>query len=402
MQKKQLFLWSLYDFANSIVFINFLLYFSQWLVIDGGLADIWYNVIFAVTTLILLFSAPVLAAFTDKRGKRKFFLNIATVGTFVGYGTAASLAYFGTSYIVPATIFFLIGQYFYQLAFVFYHPMIESIAEPDHRARASGIGQFANSLGQVSGVLIALPFVGSRVASPLVSVILFFILALPMLIFFKDNKAQKNEINIAESKEDVKNFWSKTRSFFGLSVCAPIIVSFFFFNDALVTLTNNYSIYLERVFGISDMVKSMLLLSILIMSALGGLLSGYIGDKFGNLKTLKIILIGWIITLPIVALAPNFAVLMCITVMMGLLLGSVMTVTRAYLSNTLKSEEIGYGFSFYTLAERFATMFGPLTWGGIILFLGTEALSYRIAVGAMTIFIVVGFVILIKWRKRSL
>ena len=29
MNKKKLFLWALYDFANSIIFVNFLFYFSQ-------------------------------------------------------------------------------------------------------------------------------------------------------------------------------------------------------------------------------------------------------------------------------------------------------------------------------------------------------------------------------------
>ena len=34
MNKKNIFLWTLYDFANSIVMIVFFLYFSQWLVIE--------------------------------------------------------------------------------------------------------------------------------------------------------------------------------------------------------------------------------------------------------------------------------------------------------------------------------------------------------------------------------
>src|SRR3989344_9639807 len=92
MNKKKLFLWSLYDFANSIVFINFLLYFAQWIVVDGGLSDFWYNAIFAIATVLLLLSAPILAAYTDKHGGRKFFLNISTVGTFISYGLAALLA----------------------------------------------------------------------------------------------------------------------------------------------------------------------------------------------------------------------------------------------------------------------------------------------------------------------
>ena len=44
--KKNVFLWALYDFANSLVSIVFFLYFAQWLVIDQGVADIWFNLTF--------------------------------------------------------------------------------------------------------------------------------------------------------------------------------------------------------------------------------------------------------------------------------------------------------------------------------------------------------------------
>src|SRR3989344_104299 len=105
MNKKQLFLWSLYDFANSIVYINFILYFAQWIVIDAGLSDFWYNAIFAITTVVLLFSAPVLAARTDLRGGRKRWLNISTVATFLAYGLSAVLAGMNGHVLLVAFLF---------------------------------------------------------------------------------------------------------------------------------------------------------------------------------------------------------------------------------------------------------------------------------------------------------
>src|SRR3989339_1747868 len=145
MNKKNLFYWSLYDFANSFVFINFLLYFSQWLVIDGGLSDFWYNAIFAISSVILLFSGPTLASFTDKFGGRKHFLKFSTFGTILGYGFATLLAYLNQPMIFIA-ICFLIGQYFYQLSFIFHNPMIEDVADINHRARASGIFPISKKL----------------------------------------------------------------------------------------------------------------------------------------------------------------------------------------------------------------------------------------------------------------
>ena len=398
MNKKQLFLWSLYDFANSIVYINFLLYFTQWLVIDGGLSDFWYNAIFAITTIILILTGPSLAALTDKHGGRKYFLNISTIGTFISYGLAAILATHGSSNIFGVSILFLIGQYFYQLSFVFYNPMLEDIADLEHRGRASGIGLFANELGQVLGLVMTLPLAASRTAPLLPAVGVFFILALPMMIYFKESKI-KERVNFSKIKEETKIFTKKFFAFFALSAATPMLVAFFFFNDALVTLSNNYPIYMERVFAVPDNTKSLLLMLILGMAAIGAIIGGKMGDKFGNLKVLKFILFCWIIAIPITAIAPNLFTLSIITGIIGLLLGSVETVSRAYLSSILTKENMGYGFSFYTLTERVATFVGPLTWGGIILYLGTASLAYRIAAGAMTIFVIIGLIVLYKFKR---
>lgn len=184
-----------------------------------------------------------------------------------------------------------------------------------------------------------------------------------------------------------------------LSLATPMLLAFFFLSDAVITASNNYSIYMERVFSVPDKTKSILLMAILIMSALGGIVAGWIGDRIGVLKTFKIILVGWIIALPAVALAPNFTVFIITTVLVGVLIGSMWATSRAYLSTLLSSEEMGYGFSFYTLSERFSTFLGPLAWGGVIWFFGTEPFSYKIAMITMTIFVIIAFIILHFWKR---
>ncbi len=398
MNKKQLFFWSLYDFANSIVYINFILYFAVWIVVDGGLSDFWYNAIFAITTIILLFTAPILATRTDLRGGRKYWLNIATIGTFLSYGLVAILAKMESNILLIA-LFFLIGQYFYQLSFVFYNPMLDDITDETNKSRVSGIGNFLSSLGFVVGILITLPFAGSRITPLLISVPVFFILALPMMIFFKESKKYVEQIRSSLIQNEIRTSIKKMIIFFTASAATPMLIAFFFFNDALLTVSNNYSIYLERVFQTPDNAKSILLLVILIMSAIGSIIAGWLGDKIGALKTLKFILLGWIVALPLLALAPNFLTVSILTPLIGLLVGSVWTVTRAYLTLVLPKKDMGYGFSFYTIAERFATLVGPLTWGGIIWAMDTRIIAYRVAVGAMTIFVIIGLIILNNWKR---
>ncbi len=398
MNKRNLFYWSLYDFANSFVFINFLLYFSQWLVIDGGLSDFWYNAIFTISSIILLLSAPTLASFTDKHGGRKYFLGFATLGTFLGYGLATLFAYMDQSIFLIAFCF-LVGQYFYQLSFSFYNPLIEDIADTSHRARASGIGQFANSLGQIMGLIMAIPFSQTRLQPLFPSIVVFLVLSLPMILYFKEQKIKETILTLKEFKSNTKEFFSKFILFFSVSIATPMLVAFFFFNDALLTLSNNYSIYLERVFGTPDTTKNILLMIVLLMSAIGGLAFGKIADSIGTLKALKYILISWIILLPILGLVTSFVPLVVCSALLGFFMGGIWTTTRAYLSQILKKEELGYGFSFYSIFERFATFLGPLSWGGIIAIFGIGPQSYRIAIISLTIYIVIGLLVISYWKK---
>jgi UMF1 family MFS transporter len=221
-----------------------------------------------------------------------------------------------------------------------------------------------------------------------------------MMIFYKEDRGRDRNMKISTALTDANILRKKLIPFFALSAAAPLLFAFFFYNDALVTVTNNYSIYMERVFGIPDSTKSFLLLAIVLMNGIGAILSGWIGDKIGSLRTLTLILAGWTVALPIIAYTDSLKVFTVMTICIGLLIGGMWATSRAYVSTLLATEEMGYGFSFYTLLERFASFIGPLTWGGIIALLGTKSSSYRIAMATMTVFVLVGLLIILFWRRE--
>ncbi len=159
---------------------------------------------------------------------------------------------------------------------------------------------------------------------------------------------------------------------------------------------------MQKVFSIPDSQKSLILMIIVVMNGFGALLSGWIGDKIGIYKTLKLVLLFWIIALPIIAITSNLSIFIALTAVLGLLIGAMWAVSRAYMSLLLTNEDMGYGFSFYTILERFSTLVGPLTWGGVMIsILGTESTSYRIAMGTMTVFILIGLAILTLWKRKT-
>ncbi len=399
MNKKNVFLWTLYDFANSIVTIVFFLYFSQWLVIDKGVSDFWYNMIFSIGSVLLLLTAPIVGSMADKTGRQQKYFNTITIFTLVCFLSATLVALFFSQKVFLAALFFILATYFYQFSFVFYNAFLHHIAPPEKWGRISGIGQAGNWLGQIAGLLITLPLASGaiyligevgRAQTFLPAVVLFFVLALPMLLFFKlpKQEAASSKVNILG---EYKSQWDQFKELIKEPNMKLFLIAYFFFNDAIITASNNFPIFLQNVFSVPDNTKSMILVGILVTSVVGALCSGWVADKIGLKKTLTVVIGSWVILFPVLGMVQNFSLFVACTILMGFLFGSIWAVTRAAMTALTPVHKLNYGFSFYTLAERVSTFLGPLTWGlitSLLIHLGPT--RYRIAAISMAIFVAIG------------
>lgn len=407
MNKKNIFLWTLYDFANSIAVIVFFLYFSQWLVIDNHVADIWFNLIFVGSTILLVLTSPIWGSISDQVGVKMPYLRNMTLMMFLGLLSASVLATFtqvNSMIVLLAALSFMLANYFYQFSFTFYNAFLNDIAPERLRGFISGLGQSANWSGQIIGLVITLPLatgviylVGNsgRAQTFLPAILIFILLALPMLLFFREAKTPK-KVNLdlaSEYRKAVRSF----KELIKVPGMGRFLLGYFLFNDALLTVTNNFPIYLQQVFGVSDKTKSFLLMGILLTSAIGALVSGWISDKIGLKRSLLIILIGWVVIFPLTAILTNFLYFTIMLTIVGFLFGSTWTVTRAVMSYLAPPEKLTHAFSYYTMAERFSTFAGPVSWGLItLLLLNTGSLRYRVALAAMALFVLLGLIIVSK------
>ncbi len=401
MNKTKIFVWALYDFANSIVMIAFFLYFSQWLVIDRGISDFWFNITLTISSLLYLLTGPVLGSIADKTKNKVIGIRLATIATAIFFMITGIIAVFYPEQVILAVIAFILAMAGYQLSFVYYSPFLKDIATPDKYGVVSGWGIFGNYLGQISAVLIALPFATGaitifgepgRAQAFIPATIIFFLLALPLLITFKkDPTAEPVKIKVTE---EYGNVWWSFKNLLKTPHLGRFLIAYFFFNDAVITASNNFPIYMERVFGVDDTMKSVLLIGIMLTSAIGSPLSGWIADKIGFKKTLVGILLGWIALFPLLAVANNITVLLIITTFMGLWFGSAWTVTRAMFVKYAPAQSVSQSFTYFGMMERFATFIGPVSWGLIVAY-GPQAhsLNYRGAAVAMAVFVLIGLLI---------
>lgn len=404
MSKKSLFLWSLYDFSNSIVLMGFLFYFSQWLVIDQGKPAWWYNAALVISSALFILTAPIISRKIDATNIKIKGLRIWTAVTFLGYLATALTATLTSDTEILATVFYTLATYGYLVCFLYFTPMLNDLSDKNDRSWKSGIGQGANSIGQVAGVLVTLPFVNGltlfgdpgRAQALFPATIIFGLLALPMLIFYREKMSANIPLNVSGTQNNIVSMFKKV---FSNKALALFLLAYFLFSDSMLTFANNFPLYLETVHHASDIIKSLLTASILILAAVGAIIFGKIADKKGNLKTLKIILIIWCLIFLAMALITSFKILIPVFLFAGILFGPVWGVSRALVGELAPPDLVASSYSYYVVAERFATFVGPAVWSIALITVGEGVRGYQAGLLSLMVLVIVSLFVLNRINK---
>ncbi len=134
------------------------------------------------------------------------------------------------------------------------------------------------------------------------------------------------------------------------------------------------------------------MVGIVISGAVGALLAGWLATRIDKKELLSGYLLAWIVLLPLTAFQHNLTAFSLCMLVVGLLLGGTSAVARTVLISLVPQREITHAFSYYAISERLATFLGPLVWGLITYNLVDQgALRYRVALGAMAVFVIVGY-----------
>lgn len=413
---KGVFFWLLYDFSNSFLSAALEgLYFSQWVIIDNKYPDIWYGGTFAAATFLLLITAPFLGSWADSYGKKMPFLKISTI-TIIFFGIILGIisnSFLPTvSKVILALVAFFFIQYFYQASLIFYNPLLNQLSSLKTRGVVSGIGQLANNLGFVvaTGIFLLLMksnFVlfgqAGRNQIFLPATILFGFLALPMLIKFKEKSIKSNITSVSfravfsQAVQGIRQLFSKQKNV-GLFLIAFMLIS-----DAILTANLFFAIFMEQVYHIPDGEKFILLTLMSVITIPSCYVFGWIGDKFGLKKILLFSCLVLIFSFIFISFSNSSSLLYILMIFVGLGWGGYYATARALLVNISPTKQLGEYFGFYSTFQKFASIIGPLTWGGITLFLTNYGvIRYRIAIAALVFLMIIGTFLLTKVEEKRL
>jgi MFS transporter, UMF1 family len=384
LNKKVIFSWGIYDFANTIFSMNIIsMYFAQWIIVDHHKEDIWYSLTYSLSMLLVALTIPVLGAISDGRGKRKPYLLILTLGCvlatlFIG-GISSRIANVNLL-VFSALFFFLVANYCFEGGLVFYNALLPEISTPRNIGRVSGFGVALGYAGSIIGLLLVKPFVtgnffglqfgsGGREKAFIPTAIFFLLFSLPIFLFVKDKGNQNSGAKGIKIKEAFQKVWNgivDTKKYPGV---LRFLIADYFFEDAIATVIIFMAVYAQVVMNMGDEAKIFFFWFATTFAVLGSFIAGVLSDRIGPKKTLFFVVSGWIFSLSVIMLSTRHLYFWIMGPIIGICLGSTWTASRPLLAALAPRNMLGQFYGLYSLSGRAAAIIGPLLWGGAVFFL---------------------------------
>lgn len=397
--------WYSWNFGIELLLVNASIYFSEWLVVGNKVPDFWYSFTFIISTIALIFISPYLGVALDRKGRR--------LKTFV-WMTALTLlsgilieAFAGLHSFYPRVILTLLAFLFlnllYQLAGLVANTFLKDISTRFNAGKVVGIMQGMTTLGDTIGLLITLPiilgmvmFLGTSEISVLIpSAIIGSLFCIPMFLAFR--KQADPPVETYEEHGTYKQIWHDLKDTERYPGVTRLLFAFYLYNDAILTLQLFAAIYLQKVYGIPDSHKVLIIMTVYLTSVFGAWFGGYFGDKFGNKNVLLCGILLTAVTVGVISFGNPGLILYILFGLFGFGNGISFTCTKALFSNLIPYEKKAQFFGMYSISEKFASIIGPAAWGIIVYFVSARnGLNYRVAVLAMSLFLLIGAFIMRK------
>jgi UMF1 family MFS transporter len=400
----------MFDFANSsyttlIMTVVYSVYFRDAVVVasDNRGDRLWGIANFLAMAVVAVLS-PILGAFSDYSGRRKFFLIATTLQTVV----ATALLYFvGPGGVTSGIVLYVIATIGFEGGYVFYNAFLPDVSTPQTIGRVSG---WAWAIGYAGGLLslaLCFPLIGRplrdahgmldplAIANRRISFVLvaafYLAFALPSFIWLKESVPQGRLTGFrAYATAGFKRTAETLRHLSRYRETGKFVLASLFFTDGITTVISFSAIYATTTFKFTSGDLVVLFLVLNVVAFPGSLVAGYLADRYGPKATLVGSLWLWVLTILVGFAAHDRATFYVMAGLAALGMGSTQAVGRSFMAQITPPSREAEFFGFYVLSGKFASMFGPLLFGLVSEFSGSQ----RLAVLSLLPFFLVGLALM--------
>lgn len=411
--------WAMYDFANSaystVLITIFNLYFLDIIKSSGTGWDgesVWaYSTSFAM--LLIALSAPALGAMADLSGSKKRFLL-----AFAFTGAAGSmLMYFlmpGQAYRTIALYIFV--EYCFAASFTFYNAFLPELATTANMGRLSSYGYACGYIGGALCLmldiaflfrpqLLGLPPIGDRPFAEYLRVVDYLpmragllvmgawwgIFAIPTALWLQERpRASQHLSALGYVRAGYGQMFHSLRRIRVYRHLALFFVAYLIYNDGIETVIYMAGPFAKESLHMEAGELTLCILMIQIVAMPGAIAFGWFADWVGPRRAVFLSLTFW--TLLVIAgyFVNQRWQFWLLAVGVALVLGGSQAVSRSIMGWMVPRQHTAEFFGFFALSGKVASVFGPLTYGGIKQLTG----SSRGALLSMAAFFAVGAVVL--------
>lgn len=417
--------WAMYDWANSVynLVITSTIFPAYYEAVtgDGNEATIidkikignlefsntaLYNYILGIAFVVVAILSPILSSVADYRGNKKQFLRFfCTMGSIA----CASMYFFDKDHITGGLISVIVACIGFWSSLVFYNSYLPEIAAPEDRDRISAKGFMMGYIGSVLLQLICFVFVlkpdlfgitvgkASQISFLLVGIwwMGFGWMAIGRLPAGKGVKGAHTKNLLTQGYKELHKVWLELKT---QPTLKRFLTAFFFYNMGVQTVMLAATLYGKSELNIPTTNLILAILIIQIVAIPGANLMAKLASKWGNFNTLMIAVIIWIGGCIMGYYLPRNSVLPFYTlaVIVGFVMGGIQSVSRSTYSKLMPvTHDTTSYFSFYDVTEKIAIVIGMFSFGYINELTGSQ----RNSVLALTIFFIIGFLLLYRTSK---
>jgi UMF1 family MFS transporter len=400
--------WALYDFANTIYSYAIVSYaMGLWTTQRSGLGpdagQFWFGIAAAASVGLNAAVSPVLGAISDRGGRRLPFLLFFTALCILA---TAAIALVPTG--IPAFAFvglalFAVANFAYQAALIYYDATLPVVSKPGSRGRVSGIGVAVGYVGTlvIAGLILVLDS-GSSPLTFVLAAALFALFSVPIFAIVRERRLSDYTFRA----RDAIASWSQLRTTLEDARRVPGLLRFlvarFFYTDPVNTVIVVMAVFAVEAIGLGEGQANVVLLSLTVVAVAASFLWGFLVERLGPKRTLQVVLGTWVVGLLVVGSVLSFETFLIGGVLLGAGLGGVWTSDRVFMLRLSPPDKVGEFFGLYGLAGKFSAVTGPVLYGATIALLlpviGRPA--YQVGIFTFLILMVVGVLLLRRVPER--
>ncbi len=384
-QKKSVFSWAMYDWANSAfattVMAGFFPIFFKEYWADPNLphqSTFYLGLANSIASIIVAALAPFLGAVADRGSAKKKFLFFFA---FLGVVMTGSLYMVAQGHWMQAVIFYVAATVGFAGGNIFYDSLITGVSSDKKMDFTSTLGF---GLGYIGGGLLFLlnvlmfqfpeffgiPGKAMAVKLSFLSVAIWWaVFSIPLFLFVKEPKAEKGAPLVQAFVQGWQQLITTLRDIRHLKVVALFLLAYWFYIDGVDTIIRMAVDYGKSLgFDSGSLIAALLMVQFIAFPA--AILYGFFSMRIGTKKAIMVAIFAYIIITVMAFFMTQkwhfFALAACI----GLFQGGIQALSRSFFTQIIPAGKSAQFFGFYNMLGKFAVVIGPVLMGSVTILTG--------------------------------